>query len=178
MNRRIIGMILAVVLIGIIGALGFYYARHSGYLPPTLASCPTDKITDKLKMIFASNKLEGTFTNKIDHDGMFLYLENEPVLVGSELQSAKVSWDYRYEGAVIYVQMKPETAKKFEAGTGKNIGNYLAIILDGKVTNAPRIMSAIAGGSAQISVGIPGDKDSLKAANDYLQSMCASPLEK
>jgi preprotein translocase subunit SecD len=56
-------------------------------------------------------------------------------------------------GWVVSMEFSPIGADRFEEVTGKNVGRRFAIILDGKVESAPRIISKISGGHCQITMG-------------------------
>ncbi len=79
------------------------------------------------------------------------YLVKEiPILDGSMLTDAKVAFDQNNR-PVINFSLNAEGAQIFGDFTGKNVGNYLAIVLDGKVYSAPVINERIGGGHGQIS---------------------------
>ena len=79
-----------------------------------------------------------------------LVLGSEPVLTGDKLTSAVVGFD-SYGQATVNIQFDKEGAKIFDAVTFKNIGKRLAIVLDGKVHQAPIIRDRIPNGQGQIS---------------------------
>jgi preprotein translocase subunit SecD len=59
--------------------------------------------------------------------------------------------EYTDSGWVLNIELPDDTAAIFAKWTGENVGEELAIVVDGEVVSAPRIMSAITGGSLQIS---------------------------
>lgn len=73
-----------------------------------------------------------------------------PILDGGMLTDAQVSFDQNNR-PVIGFKLNSEGAQIFGDFTGKNVGNHLAIVLDGKVYSAPVINERIGGGSGQIS---------------------------
>ena len=73
-----------------------------------------------------------------------------PILDGSMLTDARVAFDQNNQ-AIINFSLNGEGAKIFGDFTGKNVGNRLAVVLDGKVYSAPVIRERIGGGSGQIS---------------------------
>ncbi|MBN2963904.1 protein translocase subunit SecD [Sulfurospirillum sp. T05] len=73
-----------------------------------------------------------------------------PILDGSMLTDARVAFDQNNQ-PVINFSLNSQGAKIFGDFTGKNVGNYLAIVLDDKVYSAPVIRERIGGGSGQIS---------------------------
>ncbi len=79
------------------------------------------------------------------------YLIKEiPILDGSMLTDAHVGFDQNNR-PIINFSLNAEGAEIFGDFTGKNVGNRLAIVLDGKVYSAPNINERIGGGSGQIS---------------------------
>ncbi len=79
------------------------------------------------------------------------YLIKEiPILDGSMLTDARVSFDQNNR-PIINFSLDSEGAQIFGDFTGRNVGNHLAIVLDGKVYSAPVINERIGGGSGQIS---------------------------
>ena len=73
-----------------------------------------------------------------------------PILDGGMLTNAQVAFDQNNR-PVINFRLNAEGAQIFGDFTGKNVGNHLAIVLDGKVYSAPVINERIGGGSGQIS---------------------------
>ncbi|HEY3162948.1 MAG TPA: protein translocase subunit SecD [Candidatus Limnocylindrales bacterium] len=69
---------------------------------------------------------------------------------GTELQSAQIAQNQTL-GRVVTFQLKDQGAKLFEDYTAQHIGDYFAIVLDGKVISAPTIDSRIPGGNVEIS---------------------------
>ncbi len=79
------------------------------------------------------------------------YLLDKRVVVGGEnLVDAKGSFD-QTEGHAVSFRFDTEGAQKFGKVTTNNIGKNLAVVLDGVVITAPRINSAITGGSGIIT---------------------------
>ncbi|HLO36252.1 MAG TPA: protein translocase subunit SecD [Candidatus Deferrimicrobium sp.] len=69
---------------------------------------------------------------------------------GTELSSATIGQN-QTSGRVVTFQLKDTGAKLFADYTAQHIGDFFAIVLDGKVISAPTIDSAIPGGSVEIS---------------------------
>ncbi len=81
------------------------------------------------------------------------YLVKEiPILNGSQVIDAQVAFDQSNQ-AIVNFTLNSSGAKIFGDFTSKNIGNRLAVVLDGKVYSAPNIRDRIGGGSGQISGG-------------------------
>ena len=87
-----------------------------------------------------------------------------PLFSGDQLASAAIGSDQNGRRVVTF-KLKETGAKLFGDYTANNIGNYFAIVLDGKVISAPVIQNAIPGGNVEISQpGIGGFP--LKEATD------------
>ena len=76
-----------------------------------------------------------------------------PILDGREVEDAKVAFDNQTNQPIINFKLNSLGASVFGNFTAKNIGNRLAVVLDGKVYSAPVIRERIGGGSGQISGG-------------------------
>ncbi|MFM8356999.1 MAG: protein translocase subunit SecD, partial [Verrucomicrobiota bacterium] len=103
-----------------------------------------------------------------------LLVKRKPELAGTEVDRAGVSLNPMTGKPEILFGLKSEGARIFAQVTRANIGNRLAIVLDGEVISAPTINSEIPGGSGQIT----GDFD-MKEALDLasaLENPLAAPL--
>ncbi len=95
------------------------------------------------------------------NDEKIKYLLDKRALVGGEnLVDAKGSFD-QTEGHAVSFRFDTDGAQKFGKITSDNIGKRLAVLLDGVVITAPRINSAITGGSGIIT----GNFDAQEAAD-------------
>lgn len=79
-------------------------------------------------------------------------LKELPILTGEDVVDARVVFDETNQ-PVINFTLSNAGARIFGDFTAKNIGNRLAIVLDGRVYSAPVIRERIGGGSGQISGG-------------------------
>ncbi len=74
----------------------------------------------------------------------FIIVEKKAVITGEDIRDASAFSTSGNEGNYqISFTLKPEGAAKFGDWTGKNIGQYLAIVLDKKVLSAPVIRGQI-----------------------------------
>ncbi|MGV8928647.1 MAG: protein translocase subunit SecD [Brevundimonas sp.] len=86
-----------------------------------------------------------------DDSGAAFYLVKRRVLVsGENLTKAEVTSDQNNQTAIGF-RFDGAGARRFGEATAANIGRPFAIILDGKVISAPTIISAITGGTGQIT---------------------------
>jgi preprotein translocase subunit SecD len=65
------------------------------------------------------------------------------------VKSAEVQTHEDY--SVIAITFSDDARKRFAEFTRQNIGKRLAIIIDGQICSAPKIMAEIAGGKAEVS---------------------------
>jgi preprotein translocase subunit SecD len=84
-------------------------------------------------------------------------LERAASITGDSLASADADISQMNEPEV-NITFDAQGARDFESLTEKNVGRYMAIVLDDNVHSAPRINEKIAGGSARISMGQAGNK--------------------
>jgi preprotein translocase subunit SecD len=74
---------------------------------------------------------------------MFAVVEKEPIIRGVDLRTAQAMADMTGRNYEIQFSLKQGGAEKFGAWTGANVGERLAIVLNGKVMSAPTIQSQI-----------------------------------
>jgi len=86
----------------------------------------------------------------LEEPGVFYVLEDTPVVTGEDLVDARPEFDQSGQPSVGF-RFDPSGARRFGDYTAENVGQLFAIVLDGKVISAPRINSAIPGGSGIIT---------------------------
>ncbi len=123
----------------------------------------------------AFEKQVNAFTNEITSKTPFL-VEANAKITGEALQDARVQFDQQKNEPYVGLTFKSAGSKMFEEVTGQNIGRRLAIILDGNVYSAPNIQSRIAGGNAQITLGLGNYQKILKEAKDLALVLRAGAL--
>jgi preprotein translocase subunit SecD len=84
-------------------------------------------------------------------DRIYYLLDAIPVITGRDLKNARVGQDYDTARPCVNFTLKPEASSKFRRSTQENIGRKLAIVLDGQVSSAPVIETAIPTGSGRIT---------------------------
>jgi len=67
-------------------------------------------------------------------------LEDRAIVTGTNLVDAKEDIDPLTSGAIVTFELDRRGARDFGEGTGKNVGNYMAIILDDKVQGRPPVI--------------------------------------
>lgn len=86
----------------------------------------------------------------VAQEGVKHLIKEIPILDGGMLTNASVGFDQSNRPQINF-SLNSEGAQIFGDFTGKNVGNHLAIVLDGHVYSAPVINERIGGGSGQIS---------------------------
>ena len=97
-------------------------------------------------------------------------VERQVRVSGEHLVDAQPSFDQHNRPAVSF-RFDAVGGKRFGTATSNNVGRLLAIVLDGKVISAPRIQTAIVGGS-----GIITGSFSVKETNDLALLLRAGAL--
>ncbi len=85
-----------------------------------------------------------------ERDGLWYLLERAPEVSGENLVDASGGFDQDGRPAVNF-RFDTTGARRFGDYTRENVGQLFAIVLDDEVISAPRIISAITGGSGQIT---------------------------
>ncbi|MEP6787183.1 MAG: hypothetical protein ABJB40_02035 [Acidobacteriota bacterium] len=86
------------------------------------------------------------YTERTDQNEKFVIVEKNVIVTGDDIRDARaVSYSRSKESPEYQISfsLKPEGAAKFGEWTGKNIGNYIAVVLDKKVQSAAFIKSQI-----------------------------------
>ncbi len=79
-------------------------------------------------------------------------------LTGSSIKSAMSQFESNYNEYVVQVRFNSIGSEKFARLTMEEMGNTIAIVLNGKVISAPKVLEPIRGGTVQIS-GAFSEKD-------------------
>lgn len=99
-------------------------------------------------------------------------LEAEPFLTGAELENATAGRDPQFNQSQVQFELSRAGGRMFQRFSGANVGNYLAIVLDGQVMSAPVIRDRI-GARGQIDMGA---NTSLEEARDLALVLRAGSL--
>jgi protein-export membrane protein SecD len=83
--------------------------------------------------------------------GTTLPVERRIIVEGEDLTDAQPTFDSRTAEPIVNFRFNVRGAQRFGQATSENVGRALAIVLDNEVISAPRIQTAITGGSGQIS---------------------------
>ncbi|HLH10620.1 MAG TPA: protein translocase subunit SecD [Methylovirgula sp.] len=80
-----------------------------------------------------------------------LPVEKQVMVQGEDLTDAQPGFDPRTNEPIVNFRFNIRGGQRFGDVTSENVGKLFAIVLDGKVISAPRILQPITGGSGQIS---------------------------
>ena len=95
----------------------------------------------------------------------------KPIITGSDLTKARPNTSPT-DGTIVEFELNNEGGRVFRRETGKHIGDYMAIVLDGLVMGAPPVIQGAIGTRGQITMG---GKD-LTAAQDLALVLQAGAL--
>src|ERR671911_1783396 len=83
----------------------------------------------------------------------FLYVLDEPSIVtGSNLVDAQAQLDPLTNGPIATFELDRAGGRKFGEETGKHVGDYMAILLDGRVQGRPPVIQSRIGRNGQITL--------------------------
>jgi preprotein translocase subunit SecD len=103
----------------------------------------------------------------------FLYvLDDRPIITGSSLEEAQAQIDPLTNGPIVTFQLDRAGGRKFGEETGRHVGDYMAIILDGRVQGRPPVIQSRIGRNGQITLS----GRSLQEAQDLALTLKAGAL--
>ncbi len=103
---------------------------------------------------------------------MLYLLEDRPIVTGSSLEDAAAQLDPLTNGPIVTFQLDRAGGRKFGEETGKHVGDYMAILLDGRVQGRPPVIQSRIGRNGQITLG----NKSLQEAQDLALTLKAGAL--
>jgi preprotein translocase subunit SecD len=133
----------AVKIIGKTAELRFQLVKGFAPTKEELLAQHNNQIPDKYEILPGAIKEDGS-------GGRFYLVEKEAKVTGANLKDARVSNDEMGLPAVSF-ELDRDGAKSFAVISEQNIGNALAIVLDGTVQTAPVFRSRIPSGQGQIT---------------------------
>lgn len=134
----------AVRVIGKTAALRFQLVKDFALTQESLLSNYNNTIPEGYEVLPGGEKEDST-----EARGFYL-VEKEAKVTGANLEDARVSNDELGMPAVSF-ELDRDGARSFAVISEENIGNALAIVLDGTVQTAPVFRSRIPGGEGQIT---------------------------
>jgi preprotein translocase subunit SecD len=103
----------------------------------------------------------------------FLYaLDDKNIVTGSNLVDAQAQLDPLTNGAIVTFELDRAGGRKFGEETGKHVGDYMAILLDGRVQGHPPVIQSRIGRNGQITLG----GKTLQEAQDLALTLKAGAL--
>jgi preprotein translocase subunit SecD len=83
----------------------------------------------------------------------FLYaLEDRPIITGSNLEDAQAQIDPLTNGPIVTFQLDRAGGRKFGDETGRHVGDFMAILLDGRVQGRPPVIQSRIARNGQITL--------------------------
>ena len=103
----------------------------------------------------------------------FLYaLEDKPIITGSNLVDAQAQIDPLTNGPIVTFQLDYSGGRTFGNETARHVGDFMAIILDGRVQGRPPVIQSRIGRNGQITLS----GRSLQEAQDLALTLKAGAL--
>jgi preprotein translocase subunit SecD len=103
----------------------------------------------------------------------YLYvLADRPIVTGSNLEDANAQLDPLTNGSIVTFQLDRAGGRKFGEETGRHVGDFMAILLDGRVQGRPPVIQSRIGRNGQITLG----NKSLQEAQDLALTLKAGAL--
>jgi preprotein translocase subunit SecD len=103
----------------------------------------------------------------------FLYaLDDRSIVTGSNLVDAQAQLDPLTNGPIVTFELDRAGGRKFGEETGKHVGDYMAILLDGRVQGRPPVIQSRIGRNGQITLG----GKTLQEAQDLALTLKAGAL--
>ena len=99
-------------------------------------------------------------------------VQSRAIITGEELQKAVAGRDPMTQRAEVQFELTRDGGRRFGDATGRNIGNYLAILLDGRVQGEPPVIQDRITSNGRIELG----GKSLEEANDLALVLRAGAL--
>jgi preprotein translocase subunit SecD len=103
---------------------------------------------------------------------MLYALDDRPIVTGSNLEDAQAQLDPLTQGAIVTFQLDRAGGRKFGDETGRHVGDFMAILLDGQVQGRPPVIQSRIGRNGQITLG----NKSLQEAQDLALTLKAGAL--
>ena len=82
----------------------------------------------------------------------YYLVDSKPIITGDYLTGAQPNQN-TMEGTVVEFTLSNEGGRRFRNETGKHVGDYMAIILDGRVMGRPPVIQSAIGTRGQITMG-------------------------
>ncbi len=83
----------------------------------------------------------------------YLYvLDDRPIITGSNLEDAQAQLDPLTNGPIVTFQLDRAGGRRFGDETGRHVGDYMAIVLDGRVQGRPPVIQSRIGRNGQITL--------------------------
>ncbi|HEX5387641.1 MAG TPA: protein translocase subunit SecD [Gemmatimonadales bacterium] len=103
----------------------------------------------------------------------YLYaLDEKSIITGANLEDAKAELDPLTNGPIVTFQLDRAGGRKFGEETARHIGDYMAIVLDGRVQGRPPVIQSRIGRNGQITLS----GKSLQEAQDLALTLKAGAL--
>jgi len=103
----------------------------------------------------------------------FYVVDAKPIITGRNLVNATAQFDQLTNGPVVHFELDRAGARQFGAATQQHIGDFMAIVLDGRVQGPPPVIQSRIDRNGQITMG--GGK-TIQQAQDLALTLRAGAL--
>ncbi len=103
----------------------------------------------------------------------FYVVDDKPIVTGRNLVNASAQFDQLTNGPVVHFELDRAGGRQFGAATQAHIGDYMAIVLDGRIQGPPPVIQGRIDRNGQITMG--GGK-SIVEAQDLALTLKAGAL--
>jgi preprotein translocase subunit SecD len=103
---------------------------------------------------------------------MLYVVDERPIITGENLVNATAEIDPLTNGPIVRFELDRAGGRRFGAETGRHVGDFMAIVLDGRVQGRPPIIQSRIERSGQITMG----NRSLQEAQDLALTLKAGAL--
>jgi preprotein translocase subunit SecD len=83
----------------------------------------------------------------------FYVVSARAIVTGEALTDARAQFDNTFNQAIVQFELTRSAGRRFSRETAQNIGNNMAIILDGRVVSQPPVIRSQIGSNGQIELG-------------------------
>ena len=105
----------------------------------------------EFRLVADAGEAPGDFEMLPEQQGGTIPVEKRVMVAGEDLVDAQPGFDSRTGEPDVNFRFNLRGGQRFGQVTSENVGRPFAIVLDGKVISAPRILGPITGGSGQIT---------------------------
>ena len=152
------------------------YKVLSDYIAGVMAEKTDLKIDDDHELKYEWIEPRGVGEKRTKGYWRSYFLKRPVELSGAAVEDARVYWNPETNRPDVSVSFDRAGGLRFGNMTGANVGNRMAILLDGKVKSAPTINTRIDGGGSLISMGGGNNDEAQESAQNLVNVLRTGSL--